>query len=663
MSNLAKYNTYVGARYVPIFDGDWDITKDYEPLMIVCHNGNSYTSKTFIPKGIQITNTEYWALTGNYNAQVEYYRRETQAVHDTVELMRTAINAVVEGIDNTGNTVMGAKINELINAHSGSRIYFPSGTYLLEEPIVIPSNGVILVCDSGAEFKTNTSLNYLICCGSGTAPNNLNKMGIIGGVWNGANTLQCTIFVNNLEYQTVITDVFIKEFTECGLQIGTNNQTSTQCFVQNVNILAKANQRVTATGLLVHGTDNYINIVDIGHCKVGVNLGGSGNLLSNVHTWWGSTTIPYSHIDREWLKGCQAVRVSGNQRIVNLHMDNPYIGIMLTQNSNHLTVRNVVFNYDSEALDTLLENDWDACCVYYTEYTGTNRNSFDITGVCFTGKSGNLHPNIKSVRGNFPINIDNPNLWRFEYVGQPQLIQGFPLVDELNNVTRYPYNFPVTTLYQANVAQGWYLLGYIEDRNSYTKLRLTSKEGGGIEFAIQVKENTSITVTPGRLNRINDHLSIMVGNTRETIGSKKYYPIYIKKWASGTFYSALTLNILNCDHANIYMRRNFTFGEPLAEAPTGTEIDLYTLSAFKHTDLDTNGDTLAPNNSKDYDVTLTYSVLEHLASVTGVHCGNSNLVLSIFSSDEHTVKVRVHNASDTTQTVGTVTVQYLTELT
>lgn len=73
---MRGYNEYIGARYVPVFDGDWDNTKEYEPLMIVSYQGNSYTSKTFVPKNADINNTTYWALTGNYNAQVEAYRQE-----------------------------------------------------------------------------------------------------------------------------------------------------------------------------------------------------------------------------------------------------------------------------------------------------------------------------------------------------------------------------------------------------------------------------------------------------------------------------------------------------------------------------------------------------------------------------------------------------------
>lgn len=69
---------YIGARYVPVFADPiaWDNTKTYEPLTIVLYQGNSYTSKQYVPTGIDIANANYWAQTGNYNAQIEAYRDE-----------------------------------------------------------------------------------------------------------------------------------------------------------------------------------------------------------------------------------------------------------------------------------------------------------------------------------------------------------------------------------------------------------------------------------------------------------------------------------------------------------------------------------------------------------------------------------------------------------
>lgn len=63
---------------------DWDRSKTYEPLTIVYHQGNSYTSRQSVPAGVDITDTTYWALTGNYNAQIEQYRKETASKLSTV---------------------------------------------------------------------------------------------------------------------------------------------------------------------------------------------------------------------------------------------------------------------------------------------------------------------------------------------------------------------------------------------------------------------------------------------------------------------------------------------------------------------------------------------------------------------------------------------------
>ena len=90
---------YVGARYVPIFGrkGEnsilWDNTKPYEPLTVVLYQGASYTSRQYVPIGIDIRNEEYWALTGNYNAQVEQYRQEVLTFDGRITANAEAIAA------------------------------------------------------------------------------------------------------------------------------------------------------------------------------------------------------------------------------------------------------------------------------------------------------------------------------------------------------------------------------------------------------------------------------------------------------------------------------------------------------------------------------------------------------------------------------------------
>ena len=102
MNNLPinpEYNVYIGARYVPKIFGEWDNTIKYEPLSIVLYKGNSYTSKTYVPIGEDISNEIYWVCTGNYNAQVEKYRLETKEAKRIAEESKeiaTSLNGQVE---------------------------------------------------------------------------------------------------------------------------------------------------------------------------------------------------------------------------------------------------------------------------------------------------------------------------------------------------------------------------------------------------------------------------------------------------------------------------------------------------------------------------------------------------------------------------------------
>ena len=82
---------YVGARYVPIFGRkgessiEWDNSDAYEPLTIVLYQGNSYTSRQYVPTGIDIFNTDFWVQSGNWNAQIEQYRQEVLGFQDQID--------------------------------------------------------------------------------------------------------------------------------------------------------------------------------------------------------------------------------------------------------------------------------------------------------------------------------------------------------------------------------------------------------------------------------------------------------------------------------------------------------------------------------------------------------------------------------------------------
>ena len=93
-------NVYVGHRYVPKIFGEWDKQNEYEGLSIVTHQGASYTSKKRVPVGIDILNEEFWVITGNYDAQVDYYRDETERVKKDIQSLQTEVNIYGDEIKN-----------------------------------------------------------------------------------------------------------------------------------------------------------------------------------------------------------------------------------------------------------------------------------------------------------------------------------------------------------------------------------------------------------------------------------------------------------------------------------------------------------------------------------------------------------------------------------
>ena len=110
---------YIGARYVPLFSNpiEWDNTREYEPLTIVTKNGSSYTSKQYVPKGIELTNESFWAVTGNYNAQIEQYRKEVTAydtritnAQNTADSANNSIKAVSDKFPVTAGNIADAAV-------------------------------------------------------------------------------------------------------------------------------------------------------------------------------------------------------------------------------------------------------------------------------------------------------------------------------------------------------------------------------------------------------------------------------------------------------------------------------------------------------------------------------------------------------------------------
>lgn len=157
------FTEYVGARYVPIFGriGDdtieWDNSKEYEPLTIVLHQGNSFTSRQYVPVGIDINDGEYWAETGNFNAQIEQYRAEvlgfdtriSDLEKHTILVYPEQYGAIGDGVTDDTIPIQNA-IDVAIN--SSGCVVFQNKNYRITRTINV-SNQVLI---TGAEIQEYT---------------------------------------------------------------------------------------------------------------------------------------------------------------------------------------------------------------------------------------------------------------------------------------------------------------------------------------------------------------------------------------------------------------------------------------------------------------------------------------------------------------------------
>lgn len=168
------HRQYIGSRYVPIFGRvgesscDWDNTGDYEPLTIVLYQGNSYTSRQFVPAGADISNTDYWVLTGNFNAQVEQYRLRTVALENALPITE------FDGTDTVKKYVDDTALDTLDAAKIASAQVFDTVAEMkaadLANGMICHTNGFYVSGDDGAawyEIKDTGTANEMnvIACG------------------------------------------------------------------------------------------------------------------------------------------------------------------------------------------------------------------------------------------------------------------------------------------------------------------------------------------------------------------------------------------------------------------------------------------------------------------------------------------------------------------
>lgn len=103
VSNMAL-KKYIGLRYAPKFVGAWDKTSEYAALSVVYTNEQSYVSRKTVPANTEITNTEFWVKSADWNAQVAQYNQNVERYEKEVLGYAETVNNLVGKTVYTYNT-------------------------------------------------------------------------------------------------------------------------------------------------------------------------------------------------------------------------------------------------------------------------------------------------------------------------------------------------------------------------------------------------------------------------------------------------------------------------------------------------------------------------------------------------------------------------------
>lgn len=98
VNNMA-IKKYIGARYAPQFMGAWDKSSEYAALSVVYTNDQSYVSRKTVPANTEITNTEFWIKSADWNAQVTQYNQNVEQYQANVEKYNQNVETYTQAVD------------------------------------------------------------------------------------------------------------------------------------------------------------------------------------------------------------------------------------------------------------------------------------------------------------------------------------------------------------------------------------------------------------------------------------------------------------------------------------------------------------------------------------------------------------------------------------
>lgn len=174
-------NVYIGNRYVPVFADpvEWDSLRSYEALTIVTYLGTSYTSKKNVPVGTPLSDTNYWVVTGNYNAQVQELINDVDNLSERIDNINNLAgrNFILLG-DSFGNGLYPTN-NGYVESSYGWLNYCK--TYLTSKGCTVYNNKDVVTVGNAGFMSESRFIDKLNDIKTTYNPNNITDIVVMAG--------------------------------------------------------------------------------------------------------------------------------------------------------------------------------------------------------------------------------------------------------------------------------------------------------------------------------------------------------------------------------------------------------------------------------------------------------------------------------------------------
>lgn len=263
-------NIYIGNRYVPVFANpvEWDNLREYEPLTIVTYNGTAYTSRQTVPVGTALSNTEYWVVTGNYNAQVEQYRQEVVAVQDSIDDVASDVSDIQTDVSTLQTAV--SNINDELEPIVNKRFVLVGDSY----SVGTTAGGTTTGWTTRFKERGNLSSNDCFILDAGGS-------GFIGNT-----TTFLSVLNNNYSSVTsrdTITDVVVAGgYNDSGKDIPSLTNAVSTFIARAKELFPNAKIWIGMVGYSsALDSDKRIGMIDCAHCYLDGCINGGANYITN----------------------------------------------------------------------------------------------------------------------------------------------------------------------------------------------------------------------------------------------------------------------------------------------------------------------------------------------------------------------------------------------